>query len=133
MSNAQNGKRLEAASNEASNVAWECVTRAEATLRILEGRWKLVILAHLFTHERWRFSELERAIAGISARMLTLQLRELERDGLVMRTVFPEVPPRVEYALTERGRNLCPALEALVAWALTSGTPSDAHVTTATM
>lgn len=98
-------------------VAWPCVTRAERSLRILEGRWKIVILAHLFTRERWRFSELERAITGISARMLTQQLRDLERDGLVKRTVHPVIPPHVEYEMTPHGKDLCPALEALVSWA----------------
>jgi DNA-binding HxlR family transcriptional regulator len=109
----------------ATAVPWACVTRAEETLRVLEGRWKIIILAHLFTHERWRFSELARAIAGISERMLAQQLRELTRDGLVERTVYAVVPPRVEYALTAHGKALCPALEALVTWALSTPLAAD--------
>jgi DNA-binding HxlR family transcriptional regulator len=89
----------------------------EAALRVLEGRWKLVILFHLFTRPVWRFSELERAIPGVSQKMLIQQLRELERDGVVRRTVYPQVPPKVEYTLTTLGRALCPALDALLQWA----------------
>ncbi|MFT4037676.1 MAG: helix-turn-helix domain-containing protein [Thermomicrobiales bacterium] len=89
------------------------VTQAFA---MLEGRWKLIILFHLFGSRVLRYSELERAIAGISQKMLTQQLRQLERDGLVKRVVFPEVPPRVEYRLTPWGEALCPALDALLLW-----------------
>ena len=85
-------------------------------LKTFEGRWKLQILFHLFGGRVLRFSELERAIPEVSQKMLTQQLRQLESDGLVQRTVFPEVPPRVEYALTEWGQSLCPALDALLTW-----------------
>lgn len=91
--------------------------RVEDALRILEGRWKLVILFHLFGGRVLRFSDLERAIPGISQKMLIQQLRQLEADGIVHRTVYPEVPPRVEYRLTEWGQALCPALDALLGWA----------------
>jgi DNA-binding HxlR family transcriptional regulator len=64
-----------------------------------------------------RFSELERAIPAVSQKMLIQQLRELERDGIVTRTIYPQVPPKVEYQLTEWGRALCPALDALLEWA----------------
>lgn len=64
-----------------------------------------------------RFSALERAIPGVTQKMLAQQLRQLERDGLVHRTVYPEVPPRVEYALTPWGQSLCPVLDALLTWA----------------
>ena len=84
---------------------------------MLEGRWKLVILFHLFGGKTLRFSELERAIPTISQKMLSQQLRQLERDGIVARTVHPEVPPKVEYHLTEWGQSLCPALDALLTWA----------------
>lgn len=94
-----------------------CSERVEAALRKLEGRWKITILARLFDRDLWRFSELERAIPGVSQKMLSQQLREFERDGLVTRTVHPEVPPRVEYALTPYGRAVCPALDALLRWA----------------
>ena len=73
---------------------------------MLEGRWKLVILFHLFGGKILRFSELERAIPGISQKMLIQQLRQLEEDGIVVRTIYPQVPPKVEYSLTERGMSL---------------------------
>ena len=85
--------------------------------KMLEGRWKLVILFHLFGGRTLRFSDLERAIPGVSQKMLAQQLRQLERDGIVTRTVHPEVPPRVEYRLTDWGQSLCPALDQLLTWA----------------
>ena len=88
---------------------------------MIEGRWKLVILYHLFVRPVMRFSELEKSISGISQKMLIQQLRELEKDGLVQRTVYPQVPPKVEYALTEFGQSLCPALDELLQWALQRG------------
>ena len=84
---------------------------------MLEGRWKLVILFHLFVQPVMRFSELERAIPAVSQKMLIQQLRDLEKDGIVRRTVHPQVPPKVEYALTPFGQALCPALDALLKWA----------------
>lgn len=84
---------------------------------MLEGRWKLVIIFHLFVNPTLRFSALERAIPTVSQKMLIQQLRELERDGIVKRTVYPEVPPKVEYGLTKFGKALCPALDALLKWA----------------
>lgn len=89
----------------------------EAALKMIEGRWKLVILFHLFGGRVLRFSELERAIPEISQKMLIQQLRQMEADGIVERVVYPEVPPKVEYSLTEWGQALCPALDALLAWA----------------
>ena len=89
---------------------------AEAALKLIEGRWKLVILFHLFDKGVLRFSELERAIPAVSQKMLIQQLRELERDGIVSRAVYPQVPPKVEYGLTEWGREMCPALDALLEW-----------------
>ena len=77
----------------------------------------MVILFQLFAHPVLRFSELERAIPAVSQKMLIQQLRELERDGIVERKVYPQVPPKVEYKLTEWGRALCPALDALLEWA----------------
>ena len=95
---------------------------AEEMFRILEGRWKMAILFHLFGGvdqkcRVMRFSELERAIPAISQKMLIQQLRELERDGIVLRTIYPQIPPRVEYQLTRVGIGLRPALRALLAWA----------------
>src|SRR6202023_96670 len=89
----------------------------EGAFRILEGRWKMVIIFHLFARGILRFSELEKAIPGVSQKMLIQQLRELERDGVVNRTVYPQVPPKVEYGLTEWGKAMCPALDALLEWA----------------
>jgi DNA-binding HxlR family transcriptional regulator len=89
----------------------------EAALKILEGRWKLVILFHLFDGKLLRFSELERAIPSISQKMLIQQLRQLENDGVVRRIVHQQVPPKVEYGLTDWGEALCPALDELLRWA----------------
>ncbi|WP_341917970.1 winged helix-turn-helix transcriptional regulator [Hydrocarboniphaga effusa] len=90
---------------------------AQNVIRVLEGRWKLVILFQLFGANIRRFSELERAIPGISQKMLIQQLRQLEGDGVVTRIVHAEVPPRVEYHLTEWGQTLCPVLDKLLTWA----------------
>ncbi len=95
-----------------------------AVLKIIEGRWKMIILFHLFAQPVMRFSELERAIPAVSQKMLAQQLRELERDGMVQRTIHPQVPPKVEYALTPRGQAICPALDTLLEWgAVTGGGP----------
>src|SRR5438132_12976348 len=89
----------------------------EEALKILEGRWKLLILFHLFGGKILRFSELERAIPAISQKMLIQQLRQMENDGMVRRIVHHQVPPKVEYALTDWGQALCPTLDALLKWA----------------
>ena len=88
----------------------------EEVLRILEGRWKLVILFHLFGGNVLRFSELRRAIPGVSEKMLIQQLRQMERDGIVRRFVHHQVPPKVDYSLTDWGQALCPGLDALLTW-----------------
>src|SRR6266849_9611935 len=88
----------------------------EQALGFLEGRWKLLILFQLFGGKVLRFSDLERATPGISQKMLAQQLRQLEADGLVERTVHNQVPPKVEYRLTAWGQSLCPALDALLKW-----------------
>jgi DNA-binding HxlR family transcriptional regulator len=85
-------------------------------LHILEGRWKPVILFHLFGGNLRRFSELRRAIPTVSEKMLIQQLRQMERDGIVRRFVHHQVPPKVEYSLTDWGQALCPALDALLKW-----------------
>jgi DNA-binding HxlR family transcriptional regulator len=89
----------------------------EAALKILEGRWKLLILFHLFGGTLRRFSDLERAIPAISQKMVIQQLRRMEKDGVVRRIVHHQVPPKVEYGLTDWGQALCPALDALLKWA----------------
>lgn len=89
---------------------------AEA-LRVLEGKWKIIIICQLFAAKGpIRFSELERMIDGINQKMLIQQLRQLENDGIIARTVYPQVPPRVEYALSNAGIALGPAMEALIDW-----------------
>lgn len=85
---------------------------------MLEGRWKLRILFHLFGGRVQRFSDLERAIPEVTQKMLAQQLRQLEKDGIVHRKVYAVVPPKVEYSLTEWGQSLCPALDALLKWAV---------------
>lgn len=84
---------------------------------MLEGRWKLLILFHLFGGTVMRFSDLERAIPAVSQKMLIQQLRQLEQDGIVLRTVHAQVPPKVEYQMTPWGQSLCPALDELLTWA----------------
>jgi DNA-binding HxlR family transcriptional regulator len=86
-------------------------------LDIQQGRWKLLILHHLLIQAPRRFSDLERAIPAVTQKMLIQQLRALESDGVVARTAYPEVPPRVEYTLTAAGAALEPALNALHDWA----------------
>jgi DNA-binding HxlR family transcriptional regulator len=90
----------------------------EEALSILKGRWKLLIVFHLFGGRVRRFSELERAIPAVSQKMLAQQLRQLERAGMVRRVVYPQVPPKVEYALTAWGQALCPVLDALLKWSI---------------
>jgi len=89
---------------------------AEQAFKFIDGRWKLLILFHLFGGKVLRFSELEKAIPAISQKMLIQQLRRMEKDGMVRRIVHPQVPPRVEYRLTDWGQALCPALDALLQW-----------------
>jgi len=88
---------------------------AEATIGVLGGRWKAHIVWLLLqgTH---RFGELRRRLPGVTQKVLTQQLRELEADGVVNRKVFAEVPPRVEYSLTDRGRSLKPVIDAMCKW-----------------
>jgi len=85
-------------------------------LNRIGDKWSVMVVGHL-TRRTMRFNELRHSIGGISQRMLTLTLRNLERDGLVIRTVYPEIPPRVEYRLTELGRTLTDPLDTLWNWA----------------
>jgi DNA-binding HxlR family transcriptional regulator len=88
----------------------------ELTLSIFSGKWKIVILWHLGTEGRLRFSELQRLFPKITHKMLTNQLKELMDDGIVHREVFPEVPPRVEYSMTELGMTLMPIIGMMYEW-----------------
>ncbi|KFC61720.1 putative transcriptional regulator, HxlR family [Devosia sp. LC5] len=97
----------------------EAAANCKALGRILDrigDKWT-VLVVEVLTHGPLRFNAMQRAVPGISHRMLTLTLRGLERDGLVQRTAFPTIPPRVEYALTEAGHSLKAPLQALVSWA----------------
>jgi DNA-binding HxlR family transcriptional regulator len=85
------------------------------TLEVIGGKWKAVILWHL-SHKTLRFSQLQRRLPGVTQKMLTQQLRELERDGMIHREVYPEVPPRVEYSLTDEGSSLVPLLTLMCTW-----------------
>lgn len=87
----------------------------ETTLRVIEGRWKVLVLHHLLDGVK-RFNELNRLLVGVSPRTLAKQLRELERDGILRRKVFSEIPPRVEYSLTPLGKSLEPVLLAMGDW-----------------
>jgi DNA-binding HxlR family transcriptional regulator len=87
----------------------------EATLSVIGGIWKPVLVFHLL-HGKLRFNALCRVTPSATPRMITLQLRELESDGIVRRTVFPQVPPKVEYELTELGQSLAPVLLSMRDW-----------------
>lgn len=87
----------------------------EATLGVIGGKWKGVILYHLMSGTK-RFNEFRRLMPDITQRMLTLQLRELEKDGIIHREIFKEVPPKVEYSLTEFGRTLEPIIKLMRDW-----------------
>nr|WP_321498486.1 helix-turn-helix domain-containing protein [uncultured Methanolobus sp.] len=90
----------------------------EATLGVIGGKWKPLILWQL-KDDVLRYNNLQQTLPGISPRMLTKQLRELEDDGIVNRKMYPEIPPRVEYSLTDFGRTIIPVLESLAEWGLT--------------
>lgn len=102
--------------SKASHTAESAAAGIEEAIASLRGRWKLEILFHLFGGKVLRFSDLERGIPRITQKVLAQQLRQLESDGLVSRIVHAQVPPKVEYALTDWGQALCPALDALLAW-----------------
>lgn len=101
------------ASEAKNNKHYQCPV--EATLDVIGGKWKPIILWQLKA-EKLRFSGLQQSMQGISPKMLTKQLRELEDAGLVLREVYPEIPPRVEYSLTEFGKTVLPVLDALCEW-----------------
>lgn len=88
---------------------------AELTLKVMSGRWKILILRELFTGVK-RFNQLQRLVRGITHKMLTEQLRELEADQIIHRQVYAEIPPRVEYSLTPLGERLKPILEQMHEW-----------------
>lgn len=85
------------------------------TVSIIGSKWKLLILRNLLLRP-WRFNELKKDLAGISQKVLTDSLRSMEADGIITRTVYPEVPPRVEYALSELGESMRPIIQAMEVW-----------------
>jgi DNA-binding HxlR family transcriptional regulator len=93
---------------------------AEFTLAMIGGRWKIPIIFHLLAGRK-RFTELARALDGVTQKMLTQQLREMERNGLVERKVFAQVPPKVEYSLTHLGISLSPVVDAMCQWGERNG------------
>lgn len=107
----------------------------ETTLGVIGGRWKVLILRELFSGVK-RFNQLHRALQGITQKMLTQQLRELEDDGVIHREVYLQVPPKVEYSLTATGETLKPILEAMHQWGVTylnrpADRPADRSIDTA--
>lgn len=99
----------------ARNYNWKTGCDVEATLSVIGGRWKPILVCHLLSGRK-RFGELRRLTPNATERMITLQLRELEADGVIDRHVFAEVPPRVEYEITDFGRSLEPVLVSMQAW-----------------
>lgn len=85
------------------------------TVQLIGSKWKLLIIRNLLERP-WRFNELQKSLEGISQKVLTDSLRSMEADGIITRTVFPEVPPRVEYALSDLGKTLRPILDSMKAW-----------------
>ncbi len=85
------------------------------TVQMIGSKWKLLIMRNLLARP-WRFNELKKDLEGISQKVLTDSLRSMESDGIITRTVYPEVPPRVEYALSELGESMRPIMDAMEAW-----------------
>lgn len=85
------------------------------TVQLIGNKWKLLILRNLLVRA-WRFNELQRSLTGISQKVLTDNLRSMEKDGLIIRTVYPELPPKVEYSLSDIGQSMWPILEAMKNW-----------------
>jgi DNA-binding HxlR family transcriptional regulator len=100
---------------------------AEFTLGMIGGRWKIPLIFHLLRGAK-RFSELSRALAGVTQKVLTQQLREMERHGLVERKIFAQVPPRVEYSLTPLGKSLKPVVDVMCRWGVSHGPPTADRV-----
>ena len=95
------------------NTITDPYTKPEQALEKIGGKWKMPLLWRLSLRNAWRYGELKRAFNPISHKMLSRQLRELEADGLIHRELYPVIPPKVEYSLTEKGRKALPAVKAL--------------------
>lgn len=100
------------AENEVKNLP---ACPVETTLTLIGNKWKVLILRDLLPGTK-RFGELKKSLGSVSQKVLTAQLRDMEADGLVLRTVYPEVPPRVEYTLTDLGMSLKPVLDSMLTW-----------------
>lgn len=108
---------------QAAELVWQAATEpapynfcpVRTTLNVLGGKWKLLILSYLLTGTR-RYGELRRLLPEITEKMLIQELREMEQDGVVQRTVYQQVPPKVEYTLTDHGRRVQPLLDSLLEW-----------------
>lgn len=94
------------------------------TVQIIGSKWKLLILRNLLNRP-WRFNELKKDLAGISQKVLTDSLRSMEKDGIITRTVYPEVPPHVEYALSDLGESMRPIIKAMEQWGMDYKTQID--------
>ncbi len=103
----------------------------DITMNYIGGKWKTVVLWYL-RKEAKRFSELKRHIPEITEKMLSIQLKQLEKDGIVSRKVYAEVPPKVEYCLTEEGKSLIPLLEEMASWGRNKGNKSGKMIETDT-
>lgn len=88
---------------------------AATTLQLIGSKWKILIMRNLMSRP-WRFNELKKDLEGVSQKVLTDSLRSMEEDGIVIRTVYPEVPPRVEYSLSELGESMRPIIKAMEIW-----------------
>lgn len=98
----------------------------EATMDLLGGKWRTLILWHLM-QEKLRFSQIQKIVSGISKKVLSEHLRFLENEGLIIRYVYPTIPPSVEYEITAKGKTLVKILESLEAWGRENLTPSEAN------
>ena len=94
---------------------FKCHANIQITLNVIGGKWKPIILWHLLENKK-RFSELQRSITGVSQKILTSQLRELESDLIIHREVYKQIPPKVEYSITDYGKTLQPILESIGNW-----------------
>lgn len=92
---------------------------------MIGGKWRLVIMYWLVECETIRFNELKRKVGRITDKTLSSQLKDMEADGLIVRTVYPQIPPKVEYRLSDKGKSLYPLMEAMCAWGREHGTTAD--------
>jgi len=123
------GKRKENSTNSINELYWKDNCGIGFTLSVIGGRWKINILSYLLNEKRLRYSELRKRLVGISERMLISKLKELENDGLVNRIVHQQVPPKVEYELTELGLSLKEILYWMDKWGEDNGNPAPGFPT----